>query len=168
MGAAMKFLLSRQFWMAILAVGLFWCAVPIFGSDRTRDIVDLGASLAAVILLYNLVPEAWDRFRRGADRPEWRFIIGTTLLLLYTVEVSIWGFSIRWYDAYIPAIAAEMRDSPLNGFFRFQLVGANLLIMSAVAEGVATVSQTKVYWIALAFGAGILVGAAGLKALALI
>ncbi len=164
----MKFLLSKQLWMAIIATTLFWLSVPIFGSDRTRDIVDLGASLVAVILLYNLIPESWDRFRRGADRPEWRFIIGTTMLLLYTVEVSLWGFSIRWYDNVAPTIADAMRDNPINGFFRFQLVCANLLIMSAVADGVATVSQTKMYWLAVAFGAGILVGAAGLKMLALI
>lgn len=164
----MKLLLSRQLWMALIAIAIFWTSVPVFGSDRTRDIVDLGACLIAVILLYNLIPESWDRFRRGADRPEWRFLIGTTLLLLYTVEVSLWGFTTRWYADYAPAIADSMRENPINGFFRFQLVGANLLIMSAVADGVSAVSQTKVYWIAVAFGAGILVGAAGLKFLALI
>lgn len=152
------FLRNRALWIMVSGLALFWLTVWVLGSDLTRDIVDMLTMFIGIILALRYIPDAADRFRRGAALPEWRLLIGQALLWSGLAALGLWGFTVRAYDR-----PQWMVDSPLNGLWRYWIVAGGVLCLSATTQSTAPLVQTRIYYLFIGLAAGVLIGVAGAK-----
>lgn len=149
----MTFFRNRALWILLSSVGLFWLAVWALGSDLARDVVDMLALFVSIYLSLRFLPHAWDAFRKGGYRDNWRLLLSISLFWAGMAASSIWAFAYRWYDR-----PDWMTMSPFNGFFRFWIVAAGVLAISASVESNGRIAQDKVFYIVIAALAGLLCG----------
>jgi hypothetical protein len=159
----MEFLRNSALWVLLTAAAAYWLAVFALGPDRARDAVDIIAMVVGIALCFRLAPHAIDRFLRGGKLREWQVTMGMALFWASVVATALWGFTARFEGR-----PQWMIDSPINGFFRYWTMGSGLLFLSALSSAPTGNGNMKLYYVILAFCCGVLVGAAGLRYLALV
>ncbi len=159
----MSILSNAAFWIATSAVGLYWLAVWALGADLARDAVDWASIFMGVILAGHLLPDAYDRFTRGASRSGWQLLLGNVLWLLGWVCFCAWTYSTRALDR-----PEWMVLSPLNGFFKFWILGGIVLSYFATTGELHTFRNPgRLYYVVVGLIAGILIGVAAARFFAL-
>jgi hypothetical protein len=149
------FFRSHAFAIAASAVLLFAASLLIVGTDTTRDVLDISAMAAGIIVGMIYLLPAIDRFRQGAGPAEWRFIIGLVLFSFGWSALRGWAFAYRYFDR-----PSSMAESPVNAALVAWVLGGFLLIISASAPPLPTVPGTRIYYVAVGVLAGLLLGLA--------
>lgn len=155
----MAFLTNSAFWVAVTGIGFFWLSVGVLGTPFTRDAVDILATVVGSALAALLLPHAYRRFRAGGSKGNWKLLMSNALFWCGIVAAAYWAYAVRAYGR-----PDWMIESPLNGFWRFWIMGAGVLTLAALrdeADKERGIPQSRVYYMFLGFAAGAIVVAAG-------
>lgn len=154
---------NSAFWIAVSAIGLYWLSVWALGADLSRDVVDWGSIVMGVMLSGHLLPEAYNRFMRGASRSGWQLLLGNVLWLMGWVGFCAWTYSTRALDRPL-----WMVNSPMNGFFKFWILGGIVLSYFATTGELHTFRNPgRLYYVVVGLISGILIGVAAARFFAL-
>lgn len=152
----MSLLRNGAFWILASAIGLFWFSDLVIGTDLNRDVVDLLGIVFCSAMAIRLLPDAIDRFQRGGYQRNWQLLMSNMLFFSGWALFSAWAFMVRGLGR-----PEWMMDSPLNGFFRFWILGASVLAFFSTADMPAPLPASKIYYITIGLAAGVLIGVAG-------
>jgi hypothetical protein len=152
----MTVLRNGAFWVLMSAIGLFWFSDMVLGTDLNRDVVDLVSIVFCTAMAIRLLPDAIDRFQRGASQKNWQLLISNMLFFSGWAVFSVWAFLYRGLEK-----PEWMAISPLNGFFRFWILGAAVLAFFSTTEMPTPMPATRVYYIGIGVALGVLIGVAG-------
>lgn len=149
----MSFLKNQALWVALSAITLFWASDRILGTELNRDVVDWAAILFSLIMGTRLLPDAWDRFQRGGGAGRWQLLMSNVLFWYGFAAFCMWTLAVRGYDR-----PTWMVESPLNGFFKFWILGAAILSFFATSGAPAVLPPRRLYYVAVGVLFGILLG----------
>lgn len=135
------------------AFALFWLMVAVLGTPLTRDSVDWAGMIMGTILAARLLPDAIDRFKRGGGKSGWKLLLGNVAILLGWVAFCAWTYIVR--DEGRPQ---WMIESPLNGFFKFWILGGIVLSYFGTSTPNQVMPPSRVYYIVVGVIAGLLAG----------
>jgi hypothetical protein len=154
----MDWLRNRALQIATAAVAFYWIMVAILGSETARDAVDVLVTVVCVAMVLRLLPHAYDRFARGGTQKNWQVLMGITLFCTALVSLAMWGFAFRYYGR-----PEWMSQSPVNGFLRYWLFGAGLMLFVATTDMPENKMRPTLYYVVLSLLAGVIIGAAAFK-----
>lgn len=124
----------------------------VVGTPETRDAVDMGIIFMSLVVAFGLMPDAWDRLMRGGGRQGWQLLMGNVLQLLGLAAFCTWTYIYRGEER-----PQWMTDSPLNGFFKYWILGGIVLAYFATKQpgpiGILTPSRVYYFVAGAAFGA---------------
>ena len=135
------------------AIALYWLMVFVLGAPLSRDAVDWAGMIMGTILAARLLPDAVDRFKRGGTKTGWKLLLGNVAFLLGWVAFCAWTYLVR--DEGRPR---WMVESPLNGFFKFWILGGIVLSYFGTSAPSQVMPPHRMYYIAVGVVAGLLVG----------
>lgn len=152
----MRLARNSAFLVLVSAVAIYWAAVWVLGTDLARDSVDMTSIFMGIIVALRLLPDAWDRFSKGGGKPGWQLLMGNVLWLLGWVCFCTWTYILRNEGR-----PEWMVQSPVNGFFKFWILGGIVLSHFATQGEVPPfMTPTRVYYTAVGVVVGILIGIA--------
>jgi hypothetical protein len=154
----MDWIRNRALQITTAAIAFYWLMVAILGADLARDSVDVLVTVVCVAMVFRLLPHAIDRFRRGGSQKNWQVLIGVTLFFTALVSLAMWGFAFRYYER-----PKWMSESPINGFLRFWLFGAGLVLFAATSDMPEGKERPTLYYVFISLLAGVVIGAAAFK-----
>lgn len=158
----MSLLKNGAFWVLASAIGLFWFSDFVIGTDLNRDVVDLLGIVFCTAMAIRLLPDAIDRFQRGGYQRNWQLLMSNMLFFSGWAVFSGWAFIVRGMrEAGNTEVYQALLTSPLNGFFRFWILGSALLAFFSTTEMPTPLPASKVYYIGIGVLAGVLIGVAG-------
>ena len=157
----MTLIRNPALWVLISAIGLFWFSDWVIGTRLNRDVIDLISIVFCTAMAIRLLPDALDRFKRGAKQKNWQLLISNMLFFSGWAILSGWAFLVRGAKVADPPLYEAMAASPLNGFFRFWILGASILAFFSTTEMPTVMPASKVYYIGVGVLAGVLIGVAG-------
>jgi hypothetical protein len=157
-GRGMDWVRNRALQITAAAVAFYWLMVGLLGADLARDAVDVLVTVVCVAMVFRLLPHAIDRFRRGGQQKNWQVLMGVTLFFTALVSLAMWGFAARYYDR-----PDWMIKSPINGFLRFWLFGAGLVLFSATNDIPESRARPVLFYVVISLLAGVIIGAAAIK-----
>ncbi len=149
---------NRALQIASAAVAFYWLMVAILGTDLARDAVDVLVTVVCVAMVLRLLPHAYDRFSRGGQQKNWQVLMGVTLFFSALVSLAMWGFAFRYYGR-----PDWMSQSPINGFLRYWLFGAGLMLFAATTDLPEGKVRPALYYVVISLLAGVVIGAAAFK-----
>lgn len=135
------------------AIAVYWLAVVVLGTPTARDSVDIASMIMGIILAARLFPDAIDRFRRGGSQAGWKLLLGNVAYLLGWVFFCAWTYVTRAEDRPL-----WMVESPLNGFFKYWILGGIILSYFGTSEPSTFMPPHRVYYISVGVVVGVLVG----------
>lgn len=176
----MTLLRNPAFWVLFWAVSLFWASDYALGTAANRDVIDLVSMAFSFVMGCRLMTDAWDRFNRGGGQRNWQLLMSNFLLAWGWFCFCGWTFLSRSFrqtyemaqDAYATSgLAADhaamqgayetyqwMINSPMNGFFKFWLLGGFVLSYFATSEVPTPLAPTRLYYIGIGVAFGVLGG----------
>ena len=144
---------NPAFWVLTSAVALFWASDFALGTDLNRDVVDLIAMAFSFVMGCRLFADAADRFWRGGGQRNWQLLMGNFLLSWGWFTYSGWTFMARALERPV-----WMIESPLNGFFKFALLGGFVMTFFGTNDTPTPMPATKLYYIGVGLAFGLLAG----------
>ncbi len=154
----MEWLRNRALQVATAAVVFYWLMVAVLGADLARDSVDVLVTVVCVAMVFRLMPHAVNRFTRGGTQKNWQVLMGITLFCTALVALAMWGFAFRFYGR-----PEWMSLSPINGFLRYWLFGAGLMLFAATTDMPESKARPTLYYVVVSLLAGVVIGAAAFK-----
>lgn len=145
----MNFARNPAFWVLASAVTLFWSSDYALGTALNRDVIDLVAMAFSFVMGCRLAADAIDRFWRGGGQKNWQLLMGNFLLSWGWFTYSGWTFLARALDRPI-----WMIESPMNGFFKFVLLGGFVMTFFGTNETPEPLPASKLYYVALGIAFG--------------
>lgn len=146
------FFSNGALWVVLTGIGFFWLSVWLLGTAFTRDAVDILATIVGSALAAALLPHAYRRWRAGGAQGNWKLLMSNALFWCGVVAAAYWAYAVRAYGRPDWMVA-----SPLNGFWRYWIVGAGILTLAALRDEAYKergVPQSRIYYVGLGFAAG--------------
>ena len=137
------------------AIGLYWLSVLILGTPLARDSVDIASIIMGAILAARLFVPALVSFRRGGSKSGWKLLLGNVAILLGWVVFCSWTYVVRSEGR-----PDWMVESPLNGFWKFWILGGIVLSYFGTHEPSPDLPPHRVYYIVVGVVCGVLIGIA--------